>query len=59
MNSNVKKLGWAVAIGLFAGTLWFGLASAAELKVGSVDIQKAINECNAGKDAKKDLSKEA
>jgi len=25
----------------------------AELKVGSVDIQKAVNECNAGKEAKR------
>jgi outer membrane protein len=28
------------------------------LKIGSVDIQKAVNECKAGKEAKKDLTKE-
>ena len=28
------------------------------IKIGSVDIQKAVNECNAGKDAKQALTKE-
>ena len=37
---------------------WLGLALAADLKVGCVDIQRAINECNAGKDAKKNLMKD-
>jgi len=37
---------------------WFGSASAAKLKVGYVDIQKAVNECNAGKEAKKAIIKE-
>ncbi len=31
----------------------------AEMKIGSVDIQRAVNECNAGKEAKKSLMKEA
>jgi outer membrane protein len=30
----------------------------AEIKIGLVDIQRAINECQAGKDAKKALTKE-
>ncbi len=30
----------------------------AELKIGTVDLQKAINECNAGREAKKALSLE-
>ena len=37
---------------------WVGPALAAELKIGFVDIQKAINECNAGKEAKKAITKE-
>jgi outer membrane protein len=28
------------------------------IKIGSVDIQKAVNDCNAGKEAKKTLTKE-
>jgi len=28
------------------------------IKIGSVDIQKAVNDCNAGKEAKKGLTKE-
>ena len=31
----------------------------AEIKIGLVDIQRAINECQAGKEAKKALTKEA
>jgi outer membrane protein len=30
----------------------------ADIKIGWVDIQRAVNECNAGKEAKKALSKE-
>ncbi len=30
----------------------------AEIKIGYVDIQKAVNECNAGKEAKKSIAKE-
>jgi outer membrane protein len=37
---------------------WFGSALAAELKIAYVDIQKAVNECNAGKEAKKTITKE-
>ncbi len=37
---------------------WLGSVLAAELKIGCVDIQKAVNECNAGKEAKKALTKE-
>jgi outer membrane protein len=37
---------------------WFGSVWAADLKVAYVDIQKAINECNAGKDAKKAITKD-
>jgi outer membrane protein len=37
---------------------WFGSALAAELKIAYVDIQRAVNECNAGKEAKKAITKE-
>jgi len=37
---------------------WFGSAFAAELKVACVDIQRAVNECNGGKEAKKAIIKE-
>jgi len=37
---------------------WFGSVLAAELKVAYVDIQRAVNECNAGKEAKKVITKE-
>ncbi len=37
---------------------WFGLALAADMKIAYVDIQKAVNECNAGKEAKKAITKE-
>lgn len=39
--------------GLFIGTVY-----SADIKIGSVDIQKAVNECNAGKEAKKALTKD-
>jgi outer membrane protein len=48
---------WAVVTGMIL-LGWFGSVWAAELKVGYVDIQKAINECNAGKDAKKVITKD-
>jgi outer membrane protein len=37
---------------------WFGSVWGADLKVAYVDIQRAINECNAGKDAKRTITKE-
>jgi len=37
---------------------WFGSVLAAELKIGFVDIQKTMNECNAGKEAQKTIAKE-
>jgi outer membrane protein len=37
---------------------WFGSALAADMKIAYVDIQKAVNECNAGKEAKKAITKE-
>jgi outer membrane protein len=37
---------------------WLGSAWSAELKIGCVDIQRAMNECHAGKEAKKTIGKE-
>jgi len=37
---------------------WSGSVCSADLKVAYVDIQRAINECNAGKDAKKAITKD-
>jgi outer membrane protein len=58
MVTHVKKMGWLIGIVLLAGGLMAGSVGSAELKIGSVDIQKAVNECNAGKEAKKDVAKE-
>ena len=41
------------------GGLLTGRVDSADIKIGSVDMQKAVNECNAGKEAKKGLTKEA
>ncbi|MFB3885515.1 MAG: OmpH family outer membrane protein [Thermodesulfobacteriota bacterium] len=54
---KAKRLVMIVGIILFVGG-WFGPVLAAELKIGFVDIQRAVNECNAGKEAKKALTKE-
>ena len=37
---------------------WFGAVWGADLKIAYVDIQRAINECNAGKEAKKAITKD-
>ena len=50
-----KKLAIVIGVILLG---WFGSVWAADLKVAYVDIQRAINECNAGKDAKKAISKD-
>jgi outer membrane protein len=44
---------FAVAGGLVTSPLW-----SEDMKIGSVDIQKAINECKEGQEAKKALIKE-
>jgi outer membrane protein len=38
---------------------WFGSVWAAELKIGFVDVQRAVNECQAAVEATKALTKEA
>ena len=53
-----RKLGFVIiGIILLAGG-WVGPAWAADLKIASVDIQRAVNECQAGKEAKKAITKE-
>lgn len=54
---NMKRILQAVAIaGLVMGGA--GTAKAADLKIGYIDLQKAIQETSAGKKAKKELEKE-
>jgi len=48
----------AIGVGILIALGWFGSALADNLKIGFVDIQKAVNECNAGKEAKKAIVKE-
>jgi len=50
-----KKLSFIIGMVLLG---WFGSGWGADSKIAYVDIQKAINECNAGKDAKKAITKE-
>ena len=50
-----KKLAMVIGIVMLA---WFGSVWATDFKVAYVDIQRAVNECNAGKDAKKVITKE-
>ena len=58
MTTLFKRIGKVMVILLLGGGLLAGPAGSAEFKIASVDIQKAVNECNAGKDAKKDITKE-
>jgi outer membrane protein len=52
-----KRFGMVIGIVLLIGG-WLGPAWSAELRLGCVDIQKAVNECNAGREAKKVIAKE-
>jgi outer membrane protein len=56
MKMYGKRLAIITGIVLLA---WFGSVLAADLKIAYVDIQKAVNECNLGKEAKKTIVKEA
>jgi len=50
-----KKVSLVIGIVLWG---WVGSVLAADLKIAYIDIQRAINECNAGKDAKKAITKD-
>jgi outer membrane protein len=59
MRGENKMVGkkWLLVIGIvILGFL--GSARAADLKIAYVDARKAVNECNAGKEAKKSIAKE-
>jgi outer membrane protein len=56
---HLNKLGMVVGIVILSVVVFGRVASPAELKVGIVDIQRAINDCQAGKEAKKAIVKEA
>jgi outer membrane protein len=60
MKVGGKRFRRVIGILLFImiGGLINGMVHSAELKVGAVDIQKAVNECNEGKEDKKALTKE-
>lgn len=58
MATIYRRVGTVVAILLLGGWVWAGSVGSAELKIASVDISKAVNETNAGKEAKKEISKE-
>jgi outer membrane protein len=47
-----------IGILLLTGGLFTRQGWPADLKIASVDVQKAVNECNAGKEAKKVFAKE-
>ena len=50
-----KRVGLVIGLILLG---WFSSAWAADSKIAYVDIQRAINECNAGKEAKKAITKD-
>lgn len=50
-----KKISFVIGTILLG---WLGSAWAADLKIAYIDIQRAINECNAGKEAKKLITKD-
>ena len=50
-----KKLCFVSAIIVLG---WLGSSLAADMKIGYVDIQRAVNDCQAGKEAKKTITKE-
>jgi len=61
MVINGKKMAMWVGMVILLGAWLTGPAGpgwASELKIGSVDIQKAVNECQAGKDGKKKIMAE-
>ena len=54
-----KTVMMIIGISIFTGGLLAGRpARSADLKIGCVDMRKAVNECNEGKEVKKALAKE-
>ena len=56
MSKYGKRIGMVIGFIIIVG--WFGVVFAAEIKIAVVDIQKAMNECNQGKEAKQTIQKE-
>jgi outer membrane protein len=55
MFTNWKKVALWVGMVMLVGAWLVGPGWADDFKLGSVDIQKAVNECLAGKEAKKKI----
>lgn len=55
MKMKAKRIGVALGMMFLVGGFLSGAVRAAELKIAHVDIQRAVNECNAGKEAKKSI----
>jgi len=55
MRRTVQTLGIVVGVFIIIGWLFAQSSWCVELKIGAVDIRKAVNECQAGKEAKKNL----
>ena len=53
MRVYAKKMGVTLAMTSLVLGLWVYPVRAAEIKFAYVDIQQAVNDCNAGKEAKK------
>jgi len=53
MRGYAKKMGVTLVMTSLVLGLWVCPVRAAELKLAYVDIQQAVNDCNAGKEAKK------
>jgi len=58
MVMNGKKFGMVMGIVILMGGWFISSVWSAEIKVGCVDIQKVMNECQAGIEAKKAIAKE-
>jgi outer membrane protein len=55
MKTDTRRIGVVVGFMLLLGGLLPQPVRTAELKIAHVDIQRAVNECNAGKEAKKTI----
>ena len=53
MRVYAKKMGVTLTMMFLVLGLWVTPVRAAEMKFAYVDIQQAVNDCNAGKEAKK------
>ncbi len=53
-----KRSGVIVGTLLLSAVIHLGSVGAADLKIGSINMEKAVNECGAGKDAKKAIQGE-